>query len=196
MSGCLVGFAHWCSEISGSQAHLCNSSGIGGSQHTTKMLDGLERSKSPFSDHIHEITAAVSTEIMVMQRDHSRLFKQFETLGALGYLTITVTFDELARVVSGQKQPGWVSAPVGRAGWDAPTCDPILVDLERPEMQQELLKAGVGDGSKNHPWRAAEPGPRARANDHRSGSYRPRCGRASRSAPRPYTAPRRRAGKH
>jgi hypothetical protein len=59
-----------------------------------KMLEGLERHKTPLSDHLHDVTQPLSLDIALAERDHTRLFELFETLTALAYLTVKASEED------------------------------------------------------------------------------------------------------
>ena len=82
------------------------------------MLDGLEKLKTPFSDHAHDITAALTADITISDREHTRLFETFEILAALAFLTMDATKEQFEEAHADQNQRNFIWAPVGRAGWD------------------------------------------------------------------------------
>ena len=128
------GFAGWQSETGGQW----------------KMLEGLERNKTPFSDHVHSSTLALTADITLGDREHTRLFETFEVLTALAYLTVATTRERLQEAHDDKTQQSYVWAPIGRAGWDSGTRDQVLKEIEQPETFQALLKAGFGSGDKEH----------------------------------------------
>jgi len=92
-----------------------------------KMLEGLERHKTPLSDHLHDVTQPLSLDIALAERDHTRLFELFETLTALAYLTVKASEEELTHTLASEGGRGFVWAPIGRAGWDNVTRNQILL---------------------------------------------------------------------
>jgi hypothetical protein len=110
------------------------------------------RHKTPLSDHLLEVTAAWTPDYLLSPREQEMLFEKFEVLGALAFLTVTATKDELEQSHSSQTSagPNFVWSPIGRTAWHGETRAAILSDLVQPEFSVTLLKAGFGGGNEHH----------------------------------------------
>jgi hypothetical protein len=111
-----------------------------------KMLTGLERHRTPLSDHFHQITVAWTRDYTLSDEDHTTLFETFELLAALAFLTFEAETEQ-----DFPKGPDdFVWSPIGRAGWDLATRNRLLLDLEQPERRAVLRKAGFSSGREKH----------------------------------------------
>lgn len=116
-----------------------------------KMLEGLDRAKTPLSDHLHTVTAPWSSDYALAVRDHTRHFEMFEILSALAFLTFTATKKDFEEAHTGDPNSrNFIWSPVTRASWDNSTRDLILTDLEQSEIRAAMLKAGFGSKDEKH----------------------------------------------
>jgi hypothetical protein len=123
----------------------------GGGNDRWQQLPGLERRKTPLSDHLHDVTMPWTVDYTLAEREHTLLFEMFEVLGALAFLTLDSTKEQFEQI-HGQK-PGnqnFAWSPVGRTAWHTETRSAILSDLEQPELCEALLKAGFGQSDEDH----------------------------------------------
>ena len=123
----------------------------GGENGRWQQLPGLERHKTPLSDHLHDVTMPWTADYTFAEREHTLLFEMFEVLGALAFLTLDSTKEQFEQI-HGQNPgtPNFVWSPVGRAAWHTETRSAILSDLEQPELREALLRAGFGQGDEDH----------------------------------------------
>jgi hypothetical protein len=120
-------------------------------QQVWQKLDGLERRKTPLSDHLHDVSENWTADYLLAPAEHTELFERFEVLAALALLTLSTTQEEF-KTVHGNPNSGrnYVWAPVGRTAWHREMRDFILADIERPEMASILAAAGFGRGDPEH----------------------------------------------
>lgn len=120
----------------------------GGKKEFWQHLEGLENRKTPLSDHLHDVLFGWAKDYLLVSRDFTRLFEVFEVLGAVAYITLSATKEELEETHRATGERNFVWAPYGRASWHSENRDAILKSLLEPEMAQRLLKAGFarGDG--------------------------------------------------
>lgn len=118
----------------------------GGEQQFWQKLEGLERRKTPLSDHLHEILSGWAKDYLLTAREFTRLFETFEVLGALAYITLGSTKEDLTAANSATGQRDFVWSPIGRAAWDGEHRDAILASFEEPDTRRRLLEAGFARG--------------------------------------------------
>ena len=115
------------------------------------MLDGLDRAKTPLSDHLHTVTTAWSSDYALAVRDHTRHFEMFEILSALAFLTFAGTKKDFEEAhAQDPNSRNYIWSPITRASWDDTTRNLILADLEQSEIQAAMLKAGFGKKDEKH----------------------------------------------
>jgi phosphoserine phosphatase len=118
----------------------------GGEQNIWQQLKGLERRKTPLSDHLHDVLSGWTKDYLLAVREFTRLFEAFEVLGALAFITLRATKEELIAAHSATGQRDFVWSPIGRAAWDGEHRDAILASLEEPDTRRRLLDAGFARG--------------------------------------------------
>ena len=119
-------------------------------------LEGLERRKTPLSDHLHDVLSGWARDYQLTERGFTRLFETFETLGSLAFLTLKTTKEELTAAHGAAAERNFVWSPVGRAAWDSEHREPILAWLGEAEPRQSLLEAGFAKGDAQFLSLAAE----------------------------------------
>ena len=116
-----------------------------------KMLDGLERHKTPLSDHLHDVTQPLSLDIALAERDHTRLFELFETLTALAYLTVKASEEDLTHTLAseGGRETSF-GHPSAVLGGTTSRAIRFLLTMRTPEMRRSLLDAGFAHGDQKY----------------------------------------------
>ena len=102
-----------------------------------KLIDGLERRKTPFSDHLLPLLQEWSKRFVGLTPDFEHLFHRFELLGSLAFLE-----RDNADVVRQELQNGsfaWM--PVGRVGWQY-SASRLETEFKQPAAKSTLLAAG------------------------------------------------------
>jgi phosphoserine phosphatase len=118
----------------------------GGEQKIWQQLKGLERRKTTLSDHLHDVLSDWTKDYLLAAREFTRLFEEFEVLGALTFITLRATKEDLIAAHSATGQRDFVWSPIGRAAWDDEHRDAILASLEEPDTRRRLLDAGFARG--------------------------------------------------
>jgi hypothetical protein len=118
----------------------------GGDKNIWQQLKGLEGRKTPLSDHLHDVLSDWTKDYLLAAREFTRLFEEFEVLGALTFITLRATKEDLIAAHSATGQQDFVSSPIGRAAWDDEHRDAILASLEEPDTRRRLLDAGFARG--------------------------------------------------
>jgi hypothetical protein len=117
----------------------------GGNTEYWRKLEGLERRKTPLSDHLLVIMSTWLTSFIGVIADVDLLIERFEVLGSLTYLE-TAERKELADVLSQEGYDRWIWTPVGRTAWHSSTRPELLLELQTDEYQRKLLAAGFARG--------------------------------------------------
>jgi hypothetical protein len=118
----------------------------GGDENRWRQLKGLEGRKTPLSDHLHDVLSDWTKDYLLAAREFTRLFEEFEVLGALTFITLRATKEDLIAAHSATGQRDFVSSPIGRAAWDGEHRDAILASFEEPDTRRRLLDAGFARG--------------------------------------------------
>ncbi len=114
-----------------------------------KMLEGLNNARTPLSDHLHKLTAPWSSDYMLAEREHTRLFETFEILHCLAFLTLSGSKTDFERAHSGNPNSrNFLWSPATRACWDNATRSLILAEFEQPDLRATILEAGFGHGDE------------------------------------------------
>jgi hypothetical protein len=101
-----------------------------------QMLEGLERHKSPFSEHVYETLQGPVGESLFLGSEYERAFDRFELLYAIQYA----------------HESNRMSGPIGRFGWRGSSDDSTPLHLLMAEAKKSgdrwrPLRAGLCDGS-------------------------------------------------
>lgn len=121
----------------------------GGEQQLWQNLEGLERHKTPLSDHLLEVMTEWRKSFVGVDGDFELLFERFETIGALVAFEENdeVRLEEAAKSVSARNDVlAWM--PIGRAGWHSSSARVLLQELQDEAFALELLAAGYAKNSR------------------------------------------------
>src|SRR5690606_29472435 len=110
-----------------------------------RYLEGLERHKTPLSEHLVRIFRAWSRSFTPLTPNFEDVFERFEILAALAYIE-KYSDQEIKDTVDGGHLL-WM--PVGRTGWNCLTQDRLLQELKEPETKRALLSGGFGRKSED-----------------------------------------------
>lgn len=117
-----------------------------------KMLQGLDRAKTPLSQHLYKVTAGWVADYTVSDQDHAITFGMFEILRSLAYLTLDASKERLEQALAQSADSGhnYVWAPASRLSFDHRGREHVMGELGRPEGLSALSKAGYGKGDERH----------------------------------------------
>lgn len=111
-----------------------------------KNIEGFDRRKTPFSDHLESLFSTWGKRFTGLVPDFEVLFERFELLGS---------FAHLQREEKGTLQSGltgdawgrnWVWMPVGRVGWHSQNASKLIKEVQTESMKASLLNAGFAQG--------------------------------------------------
>lgn len=110
-----------------------------------KQIEGLDRRKTPLSDHLLTIFSDWSKSFIGLAYDFELIFDRFELLGSLAYLeqnNKAAVQAELAR----EPHNSFVRMPVGRVGWHAENADRLVAEIQAEPTKGALIRAGFAKG--------------------------------------------------
>lgn len=118
----------------------------GTSNDAWKNIEGRDRDKTPFSDHLFSLFADWSKRFAGLTSDFEMMFERFEMLGSLAHLER----EEATRLQSGLAGDQWgnnfVWMPVGRVGWHSANNTKLIGEITSVPTKSKLLGAGFGKG--------------------------------------------------
>lgn len=121
----------------------------GGKQQLWQQLEGMDRHKTPLSDHLLEVMTHWRKSFTGADSNFELLFERFELMGSLAAFHEN---DEahLEKAFEGSAVLNDVLAwmPVGRSGWHSAGARTLLHELEDEARIAELLKTGFAKGSR------------------------------------------------
>lgn len=120
----------------------------GGEQQVWQQLDGMERHKTPLSDHLLEIMTHWRKSFTGADANFELLFERFELLASLAafHENDEAQLETAAKSSARSDVLAWM--PVGRAGWHSSGARILLQELEDEAYIGELLKVGFAKGSR------------------------------------------------
>jgi len=118
----------------------------GGEQSVWQQLEGLERRKTPLSDHLFDVMNEWRTSFAGVPVDFDLLFDRFEVLGSLAHLSM-YSEAQVETALSVPTERGlWMS--VGRVGWKTASLRLFETELNSEKIKLMLLAAGFAHGSR------------------------------------------------
>lgn len=110
-----------------------------------KLIEGLDRRRTPFSDHLLDVFSGWGKSFVGVLADFVMMYERFEVLGSLAHLERNPKADIQAGLTAETQRPGaWM--PVGRAGWDERNSKRLLSEIQAEPLKSALLKAGFAQG--------------------------------------------------
>jgi hypothetical protein len=110
-----------------------------------RQIEGLERHKTPLSNHLLEVFTQWGKRFIGLAPDFELMFERFEMLGSLGYLESNTKAD-VQKELASNPQRGWAWMPIGRAGWHEGNANKLVSELQLDARKTELAKAGFAKG--------------------------------------------------
>jgi hypothetical protein len=110
-----------------------------------KQIEGLERRKTPLSDHLLTLFSEWSKNFAGLTPDFELMFERFELLGSLAYFERYAKADIQAGLAGNPQEPAeWV--PFGRASWHESNGDKLLAEVQAEPLKTALMKADFARG--------------------------------------------------
>lgn len=121
----------------------------GGEKQLWQQLEGMDRYKTPLSDHLLEVMMDWRKSFTGADANFELLFERFELMGSLAAFHENDEAQlETAVEASAARNDVIAWMPVGRAGWHSTGARMLLQELEDESRIVELLKAGFAKGSR------------------------------------------------
>lgn len=121
----------------------------GGEQQLWQQLEGMDRHKTPLSDHLLEVMTHWRKSFTGADANFELLFDRFELMGSLAAFHENDEAQlEKAVEASATRNDVLAWMPVGRAGWRSAGARTLLQELEDESRITEFLKAGFAKGSR------------------------------------------------
>ena len=122
----------------------------GSEQQLWQKLDGLDRRKTPLSDHLLEVMTKWKDSFVGVEASFELLFEKYEVLGALAHFESNDLSDVENHLNSTAKSAaGGIWMPMGRSGWRESSARQVLQELGNDPVANELVKAGFARKSPN-----------------------------------------------
>lgn len=120
----------------------------GADKNFWRHLEGFDRRRTPFSDHVHDEFTENSTRFLGLVSSFTELYAKFEVLAALvaSEAFSTEQFDEAQ--VKKTAPYNYLLVPFGRSTWDTQNRETAIKQLSEPTLKAALLKAGIVKGDQ------------------------------------------------
>lgn len=121
----------------------------GGEQQIWQQLEGMDRRKTPLSDHLLEVMTHWHKSFTGADANFELLFERFELMGSLAAFHENDEAQlEKAVETSATRNDVLAWMPIGRSGWHSAGARTLLQELEDESRITELLEAGFAKGSR------------------------------------------------
>lgn len=110
-----------------------------------KQIEGLERHKTPFSDHLLGLFRPWSKSFIGLAPDFELIFERYEMLGSLAHLERNDKAS-VQQELAGEPHNGWAFMPVGRSGWHTSNATKLVAEIQAEPMKTGLTHAGFAKG--------------------------------------------------
>jgi hypothetical protein len=117
----------------------------GAEERHWQLLEGLERHKTPFSDHLLELFTDWGKSFSSLEPDFEMMFERYEVLGSLIHFEGNDEARLEAGMAAASREPlTWM--PLGRVGWHGKNLGKITEELKSEPIKQALLRDGYAKG--------------------------------------------------
>lgn len=121
----------------------------GGQLELWRHIEGLDRHKTPLSDHLLAVMTRWRNSFVGTEPSFELLFERFELMGSLAALQANDEAElEKALAASPIRQDPLAWMPVGRAGWNNSGARTLLQELEEEPRIAALMEAGFANSSR------------------------------------------------
>ncbi|GKQ98730.1 SIR2 family protein [Aeromonas hydrophila] len=110
-------------------------------------LEGLDRRKTPLSDHLLEVMTNWRSSFAGVSAEFELVFEQFEFLAALTYLEED-SEASLEQAHANTPHGLFARMPVGRVGWRESSANSLILELQSEATITALLDAGFARNSR------------------------------------------------
>ncbi|MDQ8727387.1 SIR2 family protein [Bradyrhizobium sp. LHD-71] len=110
-----------------------------------KQIEGLEKRKTPLSDHLLTLFSEWHKSFAGLTPDFELMFERFEMLGSLAHLERNDKAS-VQQELAGEPRNGWAWMSVGRVGWHESNAEKLVSELQSDSMKSALAQAGFAKG--------------------------------------------------
>ncbi len=110
-------------------------------------LEGLDRRKTPLSDHLLEVMTNWRSSFAGVSAEFELVFERFELLAALAYLEED-SEASLEQALANTPHGLFARMPVGRVGWHESSANSLILELQSEATITALLDAGFARNSR------------------------------------------------
>jgi len=114
-----------------------------------KQIEGLDKRKTPLSDHLFAVFTEWSRSFMGLTPDFELIFERFELLGSLAYLEQNDKAT-VQQALAGEPRNSWAWMPVGRVGWREADADRLVAEIQAEPTKDALIRAGFAKGDPEY----------------------------------------------
>jgi hypothetical protein len=107
-----------------------------------KWLKGLEKARTPVSEHLLSRFSEWAVDYSFGNKDFELIFERFELLGALAFMSVNYTVQEIDEASTRPPPSNFVWAPMGRIRWHERVRSALLVEAAQSPLRDQLLLAG------------------------------------------------------
>src|SRR5690606_36031346 len=106
-----------------------------------KQIEGLDKRKTPLSDHLLTIFSEWSKTFIGLAPDFELIFERFELLGSLAHFERNDKTSVQQKLV-GEPHNGSAWMPVGRVVWREENADRLVSEIQAEPTRGALTQAG------------------------------------------------------
>lgn len=119
----------------------------GAKNEVWKELEGLDRRKTPLSDHLLDVMTNWRSSFAGVSAEFELVFERFELLAALAYLEED-SEASLEQAFANTPHGLFARMPVGRVGWHDSSANSLILELQSEATITALLDAGFARNSR------------------------------------------------
>lgn len=119
----------------------------GAKNEVWKELEGLDRRKTPLSDHLLDVMTNWRSSFAGVSAEFELVFERFELLAALVYLEED-SEASLEQAFTNTPHGLFARMPVGRVGWHDSSANSLILELQSEATITALLDAGFARNSR------------------------------------------------
>ncbi|PJE43106.1 MAG: hypothetical protein CUR33_07335 [Pseudomonas sp.] len=112
-----------------------------------KELEGLDRRRTPLSDHLLEVMTNWRSSFAGVSAEFELVFERFEMLAAIAYLEEN-SEASLEQALTNTPHGLFARMPVGRVGWHESSTNSLILEFQSEAATTALLRAGFAQNSR------------------------------------------------
>jgi hypothetical protein len=117
------------------------SSWAGGEKDVWNNIDGLDRRKTPLSDHMMDILSDWGRSFAGLSPDFELMYERFEILGALAHFEANDE-EKMQQAADANPHDSFAWMPLGRIGWHSSNLQKLIREIQSEAMTRALSQGG------------------------------------------------------